>query len=114
MFSFSWQLKTVDVHDHVSTVARPQPNQRKSRPRPRGRWRLLSSSSEGQKSGQKNQIFVREQMKNTRAQFGSVCGSVDAGAHRAATGRERRADVTLCDCTSAQLLQRRLRDVPIL
>jgi hypothetical protein len=44
-------------------------------------------------------------MKKTRAQFGSVCGSVDADAHRAATGRERRADVTLCDNTSTALLQ---------
>ncbi|HEV8133008.1 MAG TPA: hypothetical protein VGQ81_17295 [Acidobacteriota bacterium] len=46
-------------------------------------------------------------MKNTRAQFGSVCGSADAGTHRAATGRERRAEVTLCDYTSAELLHKR-------
>jgi hypothetical protein len=44
-------------------------------------------------------------MKKTRAQFGSACGSVNAGTHRAATGRKRRADVTLCDCTPAELLQ---------
>ncbi|HEV8130119.1 MAG TPA: hypothetical protein VGQ81_02630 [Acidobacteriota bacterium] len=44
-------------------------------------------------------------VKNTRTQFATVCGSVDAGSHRAATGRERRADVTLCDYTSAELPQ---------
>ncbi|HEV8130503.1 MAG TPA: hypothetical protein VGQ81_04585 [Acidobacteriota bacterium] len=44
-------------------------------------------------------------MEKTCAQFGSVCGSIDAGARRAATRRERRADVTLCDYTCAELLQ---------
>ncbi|HEV8130993.1 MAG TPA: hypothetical protein VGQ81_07060, partial [Acidobacteriota bacterium] len=31
----------------------------------------------------------------------------DTGTHRAATGRERRAGVTLCDYSSAELLQQR-------
>ncbi|HEV8131167.1 MAG TPA: hypothetical protein VGQ81_07935 [Acidobacteriota bacterium] len=35
------------------------------------------------------------------------CGIVEVGTHRAATGRERRADVTLCHYTSAELLQQR-------
>jgi hypothetical protein len=37
--------------------------------------------------------------------FGSVCGVVDAGTDRATTGRERRADVTLCDYTNVELPQ---------
>jgi hypothetical protein len=54
-----------------------------------------------------NQIFTREADEEYACQFGSVWGSVDAGTHRAATGRERRADVKLCDYTSAELLQQR-------
>ncbi|HEV8130709.1 MAG TPA: hypothetical protein VGQ81_05630 [Acidobacteriota bacterium] len=46
-------------------------------------------------------------MKNTRTPFGSVCGSAEIGAHRAATGRERRADVTLCDYASGLWLRLR-------
>jgi hypothetical protein len=49
-----------------------------------------------------SQIFTRKaDGENMRA----VWVSIDAGARRAATRRERRADVTLCDYTCAELLQ---------
>ncbi|HEV8131873.1 MAG TPA: hypothetical protein VGQ81_11525 [Acidobacteriota bacterium] len=39
---------------------------------------------------------------------GRCAAALTPGAHRAATGRKRRAEVTLCHYTSAELLQQRL------
>ncbi|HEV8131325.1 MAG TPA: hypothetical protein VGQ81_08730 [Acidobacteriota bacterium] len=93
--------KAGHVHDHEPKVAvRPQPKQKPLT----ATFTLTSTATSTVTQIVDVDVVVHITLTCT---FGAVCVSADAGTHRAATGRERRADVTLYDYTSAELLQQR-------